>query len=343
MRSETLPGYAGASADAGARAYATSCADAGLCASAESATATAVASSGHTDIAQLDLCFERAPSGKTWLSRQRAGYPFHVGRVLPVTRRVDPAQAPRASAEVIVQSSSGGLFENDRVFQRYVAMPRAQASVRTAAATIVHTMTHGVAHSRVAIEAHPESRFDYLPRPTILFPSARLVSTIDVVLHGGATVLIADTWLTHDPTHRAARFGMLDATLNVRNASAQLLARDRFRLEPGAARGSLTGVRQTYGAHGGLLVLRLDDRDAGNEALAHAVNEALQRLDMPLTTAYAAAGVLPGACGTFVRMLAADSIALRAIFSTAVEAVHRTLDGFHEGAPRASHPSQNCN
>lgn len=309
MRSETLPGYTGASAD----------------------------------VAQLDLCFERAPSGKTRLSRQRGGYPFHVGRVLPVTRRADPSRASHVSAEVIVQSSSGGLFEDDRVFQRYVAMPRAQASVRTAAATIVHTMTHGIAHSRVVIEAHPQSRFDYLPQPAILFPSARLVSTIDVALHSGATVLIADTWLTHDPTHRAARFGMLDATLNVRNADAQLLARDRFRLEPGAARGSLTGVRQTYGAHGGLLVLRLDDGDADNEALARAVNEALQKLDMPLTTAYAAAGVLPGACGTFVRMLAADSIALRAIFSTAAEAVHRTLDGFHEGAPCASHASQNRN
>jgi urease accessory protein len=242
-----------------------------------------------------------------------------------------------------VQSSSGGLFENDRVFQRFVAMPRARATVRTAAATIVHTMTHGIAHSRVAIEAHPESRFDYLPQPTILFPAACLLSTIDVVLHRAATVLIADTWLTHDPTHRAARFGVLDATLNVRNADSQLLARDRFRLEPGAARGSLTGVRQTYGAHGGLLVLRLDDGDAGNEALTRAINAALQKLDMPLTTAYSAAGVLPGACGTFVRMLAADSIALRAIFSTAVEAVHLTLDSFHEGAPRAFHASQNRN
>lgn len=301
---------------------------------------------GYVDAepAQLDLCFERAASGKTWLSRQRGGYPFHVGRVLPLTRRIASSSCrSHANAEVIVQSSSGGLFENDRVFQRFVAMPRARATVRTAAATIVHTMTHGIAHSRVAIEAHPESRFDYLPQPTILFPAACLLSTIDVVLHRAATVLIADTWLTHDPTHRAARFGVLDATLNVRNADSQLLARDRFRLEPGAARGSLTGVRQTYGAHGGLLVLRLDDGDAGNEALTRAINAALQKLDMPLTTAYAAAGVLPGACGTFVRMLAADSIALRAIFSTAVEAVHLTLDSFHEGAPRASHASQNRN
>ena len=39
--------------------------------------------------------------------------------------------------------------------------------------------------------------------------------------------------------------------------------------------------------------------------------------------------------------LFADSIALRAIFSTAVEAVHLTLDSFHEGASRASHASQN--
>ena len=332
MRSETLPDHAGAGA------CTTAGMGAGLC-----APGALAAVHGHADAAQLDLCFERAPSGKTWLSRQRNGYPFHVGRILPATRRIGCAPASDATAEVIVQSSSGGLFEGDRVFQRFVAMPRAQAAIRTAAATIVHTMTHGIAHSRVAIEAHPQSRFDYLPQPTILFPAARLVSTIDVVLHGGATVLIADTWLTHDPTRRAAGFGMLDATINILNADAQLLARDRFRLAPGASRGSLSGVRQMYGAHGGLLVLRLDDGDAGSEALAHAINAALQTLDMPLSTAYAAAGVLPGACGTFVRMLAADSVALRAIFSTAVEAVHRTLDGVHEGAPRASHSSQNRN
>jgi urease accessory protein len=333
MRSETLPGYVGAGACTASGAKADPC-----------APAATPAASGHADNAQLDLCFERAPSGKTWLSRQRGGYPFHVGRILPVTRHIDRAAASDVTAEVIVQSSSGGLFEDDRVFQRFVAMPRAQAAVRTAAATIVHTMTHGAAHSRVAIEAHPQSRFDYLPQPTILFPAARLVSTIDVVLHGGATVLIADTWLTHDPTRRAAAFGMLDATINIRNADAQLLARDRFRLAPGASRGSLSGVRQMYGAHGGLLVLRLDgDGEAGSEALARAINTALQALDMPLTAAYAAAGVLPGACGTFVRMLGADSVALRAIFSTAVEAVHRTLDGVHEGAPHASHSSQNRN
>ncbi|WP_434106762.1 urease accessory protein UreD [Paraburkholderia caffeinilytica] len=335
MRAETLPGYAGAGACTASGENADSCAPAAI-----------PAASGHAENAQLDLCFERAPSGKTWLSRQRGGYPFHVGRILPVTRRADRATSSDVTAEVIVQSSSGGLFEDDRVFQRFVAMPRAQAAIRTAAATIVHTMTHGAAHSRVAIEAHPQSRFDYLPQPTILFPAARLVSTIDVVLHSGATVLIADTWLTHDPTRRAAAFGMLDATINIRNADAQLLARDRFRLAPCASRGSLSGVRQMYGAHGGLLVLRLGgdgDGEAGNEALAHAINTALQALDMPLTAAYAAAGVLPGACGTFVRMLGADSVALRAIFSTAVEAVHRTLDGVHEGTPRASHSSQNRN
>jgi urease accessory protein len=288
---------------------------------------------GYVDAepAQLDLCFERAASGKTWLSRQRGGYPFHVGRVLPLTRRIASSSCrSHANAEVIVQSSSGGLFENDRVFQRFVAMPRARATVRTAAATIVHTMTHGIAHSRVAIEAHPESRFDYLPQPTILFPAACLLSTIDVVLHRAATVLIADTWLTHDPTHRVARQQLRVGVADVEGC-----------IQHTEARGSLTGVRQTYGAHGGLLVLRLDDGDAGNEALTRAINAALQKLDTPPTTAYAAAGVLPGACGTFVRMLAADSIALRAIFSTAVEAVHLTLDSFHEGAPRASHASQN--
>lgn len=246
-------------------------------------------------------------------------------------------------AEVTVQSSSGGLFEGDHVFQRFVTGPHARATLGTAAATIVHTMTRGVAHSRVALEAQADSRLDYLPQPSILFPAARLVSTIDVVLHRGATVIVSDTWLTHDPTHRSARFGLLDATLSVRDADSRLMARDRFRLEPAAPPAALSGVQQPYAAHGGLLVLRRDDTHADGEALARAINAALGALDAPLTTAYAAAGALPNACGTFVRMLAADSLTLRTLLAVAVETVHRTLDGFHEGAPCASPcpPNQN--
>ncbi|WP_134167697.1 urease accessory protein UreD [Paraburkholderia caballeronis] len=291
---------------------------------------------------QLDLRFERTRAGRTWLAWQRAGYPFHVGRRLDGARDGD--------ARVIVQSCSGGLFEHDRVAQRLVAADGAHARIETAAATIVHTMTDGHAASHVSIDAHPHARVAWLPEPTILFPRARFASAIDVTLHPRAAVLLADAYLTHDPARGSATFARLDASVAVRDPRGRLLALDRFVLEPGLSgqvgvTDAADAAGRPFAAHGGLFVLigadAADDEpgstptpggDAAREvaaALAHALAHADGR------QAYAGAGLLPGACGAFARILAADAPALRALLSTAVEAASRALDGFSCGAPRA--------
>jgi urease accessory protein len=255
---------------------------------------------------QLDLCFSRGPAGTTYLSRQRAGYPYHVGRVL----------SHELGARVIVQSSSGGLFEDDDVFQHLVATAGARARVETAAASIVHSMTRGMAKSRVNIEAHAGARLDWLPHPTILFPGSRLASAIDVTLHPDAQILIADTYQTHDPAGAETPFGLLDAAVTVRDARGRLLARDRFRLD-GASGRAFGGVDRAFTAHGGLMVLTLDPGlgAAIVAALEHATSEA----------SYAGASLLPGDCGAFMRVLAADSLSLRAIMERAIDAAHHAL------------------
>jgi urease accessory protein len=249
---------------------------------------------------QLDLCFSRGPSGATYLSRQRAGYPYHVGRLL----------TDEEGARVIVQSSSGGLFEDDDVHQHLVAAQGARARVETAAATIVHTMTRGEATSRVSLEAHDGARLDWLPHPSILFPGARLASSIDVRLHPGARIMVADCYTAHDPSDGEGTFGSLDAVVSVRNAEGRLLARDRFVLA-GASDRPLGGVRQAFTAHGGLMVLTLDAREAA------AVVAALERATGE--TFYAGAGLLPGHCGAFVRILATDSQSLRTTLGRAID------------------------
>jgi urease accessory protein len=260
---------------------------------------------------QLDLCFSRASSGVTYLSRQRAGYPFHVGRVLAEGHGKD------AAARVIVQSSSGGLFEDDEVFQHVVVATGARARVETAAATIVHSMTRGMARSRVNMEAHADARLDWLPHPSILFPHARLASAIDVTLHPGAQVLIADAYTTHDPGGSETPFELLDASVSIRNSQGRLLARDCFRLDGGSRR-PLGGVPQSFTAHGGLMVLTLD---AGHgEAIVSALHRATEH------AFYAGAGLLPGHCGAFVRILATDSLALRTILDSAIAAARHALE-----------------
>jgi urease accessory protein len=270
---------------------------------------------------QLDLCFSRASAGATYLSRQRAGYPFHVGRVLAEGHGAD------AAARVIVQSSSGGLFEDDDVFQHLVVATGARARVETAAATIVHSMTHGMARSRVNIEAHADARLDWLPHPSILFPHARLASAIDVTLHPGAQVLIADAYTTHDPAGSETPFESLDASVSVRNPQGRLLARDRFRLDGMSGR-PLGGVRQSFTAHGGLMVLTLDAKQGG------AVAAALERVTEHAF--YAGAGLLPGRCGAFVRILANDSFALRTILDGAIAAARHALAAA-SGTPQYQH------
>lgn len=255
---------------------------------------------------QLDLCFSRGPSGATYLSRQRAGYPYHVGRLL----------AHGADARVIVQSSSGGLFEDDDVHQHVVATERARARVETAAATIVHSMTRGSAKSRVHIEAHAGAQLDWLPHPSILFPGTRLESSIDVVLHPGARIMLADCYTTHDPTGSETPFGALDAAISVRGAQGRLFARDRFRLD-GASGRPLGGVSSRFAAHGGLMVLTLDTEEgaAAAHALEHATKDAV----------YAGAGLLPGQCGAFMRVVATDSLSLRTTLARAIDAVRGAL------------------
>ncbi|CAN7690221.1 urease accessory protein UreD [Caballeronia sp. LjRoot31] len=255
---------------------------------------------------QLDLCFSRAPSGTTYLSRQRAGYPFHVGRLL----------TDEGGARVIVQSSSGGLFEDDDVHQHLVAAPGAHARVETAAATIVHSMTRGHAISRVGIDVHDGARLDWLPHPSILFPGARLVSHIDVNLHPGARILVADCYTSHDPGGGTRAFGSLDAAVSVRNGAGRLLARDRFFLD-GASDRPLGGVRQVFTAHGGLMVLTFDKAEAA------AVADALERATQDAF--YAGAGLLPNHCGAFARILAIDSQSLRATLARAIDAARHVL------------------
>ena len=271
------------------------------------------------DTAQLDLRFDASPTGETYLSKQRAGYPFHVGRLLQCE---EPA-CPQAS--VIVQSSSGEIFENERLHQRFETGAHAAAHVTTAAATIVHTMTAGRATSNVYIEAHRHARFDYVPQPTILFPHAVFSSAIDVMLHPGAVVFVLDAYLSHDPGGRETAFGHLETCITIRDSEGRLRARDRFTIEGQlTGRLGLGGVVQPWRSHGGLLVLTLDG-DA--DAIARSMNRVFQNEGPDYSRVYAGASELPGSCGAFARVLAHDGQSLQKTLRLALNAARQNMGG----------------
>lgn len=247
---------------------------------------------------QVDLRFERRGAGPTFLARQLVGYPFHVGRVL---RHAD---APPGAASVLLQSCSGGLFEHDQVAVQLKVCSGAGARVGSAAATVVHSMTSGSAVSRVRLEAEPDAWLEYLPAMSILFPQARLVSEIDVVLHPGALIILADAFLAHDPQSKTQLFDEIDTCVTVRDENQRLLTRDRVSVTGLLWNSACSGVSAAYLAQESFLVLTRS-RDAGD--LTVLLRAALA--DLP--GVYAGVGTLPNRCGALVRILVSNGESLR--------------------------------
>jgi len=260
---------------------------------------------------QVDLRFERRPGGVTFLARQRAGYPFHVGRVL---KRSD---APPTAACVLLQSSAGGLFEHDRVAVQLKVCSDAGARVGNAAATVVHSMTGGSAHSKVSIDVEPHAWLEYMPELSILFPHAHLVVETDVVLHPGALVMLTDSFLAHDPDAKASGFDFFDTCLTVRTEDGRLLMRDRVRIDGALWATPNAGVSATYCAQASFFVL--------HRTVEQDLVSILQAAIRDHAGAYIGFGALPNQCGVFVRVLAHSGQTLRTVLALATLAMRQTF------------------
>ena len=271
---------------------------------------------------RIELRFARAPDGRTYLDRQYAGYPFHVCR----TQYVEGDEAGMAT--LYTQSSSGGMYEHDRHSIRIEATAGAQAHVTTQASTIVHSMEEGDARLDAEVTAGERSFIEYLPDPVILFPGARLRSSVLVTLAKAATVLIADAFLCHDPSGSNAAFGVMESTTRLVDADGRLLARDRFSIEGTEFARRRAGVNGPFAAHGTLMLAR---RGTPGEATGDTSTDALiscLRATVDATDGvYGGASILPNDHGVWVRMLAADGAALRAGMIAAWSAMRAGLFG----------------
>ena len=58
---------------------------------------------------QAELVFTRAPDGRTYISHQRVGYPFHITRPF----YLDPV--PAGLLTLYLQSVSGGIYRGERL------------------------------------------------------------------------------------------------------------------------------------------------------------------------------------------------------------------------------------
>lgn len=250
----------------------------------------------------VDLGFARDATGRSYLGRQYVGYPVHVGRALHVD-----GSAPDLCV-VYLQSVSGGLFEHERLAGRIEVGQGARAHVATPASTIVHAMRGGSAVQRLRFVVQPDALLEYMPAPLILFPGSHMVSDVEVTLAEGALVVVADSFLPHDPGGRQRSFARLESAMTVRDADGQLLARERMFIDGGNWLSGNAGANAGLRMHGSLCLL-------GGSADA----ELLQTLRAlaEVEGALAGASQLPNDAGIVFRALAVDAVRLERIMHAA--------------------------
>lgn len=262
---------------------------------------------------QASIEFARDPAGATYVSRQRVGYPFHLGRAL--SSPGDPAGMPT----LYLQSCAGGMFDGDDLRLRIAAGAEACAHVTTGASTIVHSTDTSAACQVTELDADPGAYLEYLPDPSILFPRARLDSRVRVRLHPQATVIVGDSILLHDPRGGDGVFGWLKSETRIEDPDGRLLVCDRFQVEGDAMARGLPGITGTFAAQGSLFV-------ATQAAPAATLVDAMRAV-LTQPGVHAGAGLLPNKTGAWARILANDAAGLKAAMFAAWAAARGVLTG----------------
>ena len=265
------------------------------------------------DTAQLHLGgrarlrFAKQNHSRTFLAEQQVGYPFHITR--PFYLEGDPAGMPT----LYLQSVSGGIYAGDDISLDMQIDAGAQAQVTTQASTIVHSARLQAARQAVTIQANEGALFEYLADPLVLFPDARLDTSLHIEAQPGAAVIATDAFINHDPDGEERVFAALCNELVIKRTGIRHCV-DRFRVT-----GEMFRQHTPYCAHGTVVVV-----------CDHLQRECLDALNSALATAldvYAGASLLPYDNGAWARILATDSHALRQALTVCWQILRTTLVG----------------
>ena len=262
---------------------------------------------------QAALRFARAPDGRSYIARQRVGYPFHI------TRPFYFDEAPAGALTLYLQSVSGGIYQGEDLRMTCSADAGSAAHVTTQAATIVHRMPATPARQTVALEAAGGALLEYLPDPLIMFPGARLTSVLEIEASADATVIASESFAHHDPGGEDRRFESFSAEMRVRDEGGRLLALERYAVA-GDRLAADAGQIARWPAQGSVVVAH---RGPACEAILAALRGAVA----PTDDFYGGASALPNEAGVGVRLLAADGARLRRGLEAAWQAVRLALYG----------------
>ena len=262
------------------------------------------------------LEFAVDPEGRTFLASHFASYPHHLTRVFYLDRA-----APHA-ATVYLQSLSGGLAQDDRVALRIFTAGNAIAHVTTQAATKVHSMERGFALQQIDLAASAQSHLEFLADPTICFPHSRLVAKTNLCVATGASAIVGDSYMWHDPRGAdSMAFDALTTETTIRRPDGRLLALDRGRLRSGRGLAGNPSLLGPYRALGTLFAVGRGCHEAAALAEVRAATA-----DLP--GVYAGVTHLPAQAGLWLRILAMDGVALRNAVERAWRQCHLTMLGW---------------
>jgi urease accessory protein len=263
-------------------------------------------------VSRLSLTFAPDPQGRTFLARQFASYPFHVCKVL-----YDDADR-QGMGTIYTQSSAGGLFEHDRHLIEIVAGEGAEAHVTTQASTIVHSMKGGVARQTTTINAGAASFLEVLPDPQILFPKSSYEGISRIRMAEGATCIVSDSFLTHDPMASGGMPQHYRNEIIVENGDGRAIAIDRLHIDEQTFHNSAPGVAGRFKACGTMLVLfprRACSLDFSTIA------------DVTPDGTLIGTSVLPSNAGHLFRILAVDGVQLKRSMFACWSVVRTTMTG----------------
>jgi len=261
----------------------------------------------------LELTFAML-GGATRIARHFQQFPLQVFRPI----YLDPHQPQMAFVYVM---SHGGTLQGDRYRLDLTCDPGASVHVTTQSATKLYRMERNYATQLVRLTAGPESFLEYLPDPIIPFRDARFYGRNLLTVHPTASVILGEVLLPG----RVAYGEHHDYTLfcgqtEARGTDGALLFSDTLTCMPQRAPLHSPG---RFGLHAVLATLYVITRRVPARPLSDRIHARLAELSGVL----GGASELPNGCGTWVRVLGADSIDVSAALHAAWNEARLALTG----------------
>jgi urease accessory protein len=255
--------------------------------------------------------------GRTILRRQHVGYPFHITRAFQLDRMKPDL------ATLYLQSTSGGLYAEDRLALDVTVGAGAALNLTTPASTVVHDGRGEGSLMRHSLTVHNRAFCAIISDPYILFPGANLHIATTATVAADAILIVAEGFAVHDPRRRGGTFARFSAETRIVRPDGQRLVVDR-----GSIRGNdLSGNRDALGdmsAAASVLVIARPDRLADIGEIEAAADQC---------GCLAGATAAPNGAGLAMRLLAPDGGTLVRGIEAAFHVASRAALGV-ELAPR---------